>query len=54
MTMLKTLYLRDDIDRLYVPRNEQRGFASIEDRVDASMQVLKDYIKEQKKSNYSG
>ena len=34
---------RDDVDRLYVSRKERgRGFASIEDSVDAS--ILEDYI----------
>ena len=41
MTMYKTLHLRDDVDRLYVPRKEEgRGLASIEDRVDTSIQRL--------------
>ena len=45
MTMHKALYLRDDVDRLYVSRKEAgRGLASIEDTVDASIQQLKDYI----------
>ena len=45
MTMHKALYLRDDVDRLYVSRKDRgRGLASIEDSVDASMQRLKDYI----------
>ena len=36
MTMHKALHPRDDVDRLYVPRKERgRGFASIEDSVDA-------------------
>ena len=44
MTMHKALHPRDDIDRLYVSRNEEgRGLASIEDSVDASVQ-LEDYI----------
>ena len=35
----------DDVDRLYVPRKEGgRGFASIEDSVDISIQRLEDYI----------
>ena len=42
MTMHKALYPRDDVDRLYVPRKEGgRGFASIEDNVDTSIQRLK-------------
>ena len=45
MTMHKALYLRDDVDRLYVPRKEGgRGLASIEDSVDTSIQRLEDYI----------
>ena len=45
MTMHKALYLRDDVDRLYVSRNGVgRGLASINDSVDASIQRLEDYI----------
>ena len=45
MTMHKALHSRDDIDRLYVSRKEGgRGFASIEDIIDASLQQLKNYI----------
>ena len=45
MTMHKALHPRDDVDRLYVFRNEGgRGLASIEDTVDASIQRLEDYI----------
>ena len=45
MSMHKVLYPRDDVDRLYVSRKEGgRGFASIEDSVDASIQRLEDYI----------
>ena len=45
MTMHKALHPRDDVDRLYVSRKEGgRGFVSIEDSVDASIQQLKDYI----------
>ena len=45
MTMHKTLHPRDNIDRLYVSRQEGgRGLASIEDSVHASIQRLKDYI----------
>ena len=37
MTMHKALHFRDDVDRLYVSRNEEgRGLACIEDSVDAS------------------
>ena len=45
MTMYKASHPRDDVDRLYVSRKEGgRGLASIEDSVDASIQLLKDYI----------
>ena len=45
MTMHKALHPRDDVDRLYVSREEgERGLASIEDSVDASIQRLEDYI----------
>ena len=45
MTMLKALHPKDDIDKLYVPRKEGgRGFASMEDSVDTSIQRLEDYI----------
>ena len=44
MTLHKALHPRDDVDRLYVSRKEGgRGLASIEDSVDASIQ-LEDYI----------
>ena len=43
--MHKALHPRDDVDRLYVSRNEGgRGLASIRDSVDASIQRLKDYM----------
>ena len=41
--MHKALHLRDDVDRLYVSRKE-RGLASIEVSVHASIQRLEDYI----------
>ena len=42
--MHKALYLRDDVDRLYLSRNEEgSGLTSIEDSVDASIQQLEDY-----------
>ena len=45
MTMHKVLHPRDDVYRLYVSRNEgERGLASIEDSVDASIQRLENYI----------
>ena len=44
--MQRALRLRDDIDKLCVPRNEgRRGLTSIQDSVDASIQRLEDYIK---------
>ena len=49
MTMHKALHSRDDVDRLYVSREEGRkGLASIEDSVDASIQRLEDYIEKRK------
>ena len=43
MTMNEALHPRDDIERLYVSRKRGgRGFASIEDNVDASIQRLED------------
>ena len=46
MTMHKALHPRDNIDRLHVSRKGKgRGFASIEDSVDASIQRLEDDIK---------
>ena len=43
--MHKALHPRDDVDRLYVARKEGgRGLANIEDTVDASIQLLKDYL----------
>ena len=45
MTMHKALYLRDDVDWLYMSRKEgERWLTSIEDSVDASIQRLEDYI----------
>ena len=45
MTMHKALHPRDDVDRLYVPGKEGgTGLASIEDRVDISIQQLENYI----------
>ena len=44
MIMHKALHPRDDIDWLYVSRNEGgRGLTSIEDNVDASVKRLEDY-----------
>ena len=43
--MHKALYSRDDVDSLYVSRkNGGRGFVSIEDSGDASIQRLEDHI----------
>ena len=43
--MHKALYPRDDVIRLYVSRKEgERGLASIEDSVGASVQRPEDYI----------
>ena len=45
MTMHNVLHPRDDVDRLYVSRKKGwRGFANIEDNVDAPIQRLEDYI----------
>ena len=45
MIMLKALYSRDNVDRLYVSRKEGgRRLTSIEDSVDASIRRLDDYI----------
>ena len=45
MTIHKALHPRDNVDRLFVPRKEEgRGFASIEDSVDASIQRLEENI----------
>ena len=44
-TMNKAQHPRDDVDRLYVSRKEGgRGFASIEESFDASIQRLEEYI----------
>ena len=45
ITIHKALHPRDDVDRLYVSRKGgERGLASIEDTVDASIQRPEDYI----------
>ena len=44
MTIHKTLYPIDEVDRLYVSKNKGRRLASIQDSVDASIQRLEDYI----------
>ena len=46
--MHKALHTTDGVDRLYVSRKKGgRGFASIEDSVEASIQRLGDYIEKQ-------
>ena len=42
--MQKTFHLRDDVDRLYVPRKRGRRLASVDDSVDVLIQRLGDYI----------
>ena len=43
--MHKALHPRDDVDKICVFKKEvRRGLANIEDRVDASIQRLEDYI----------
>ena len=61
MTMHKALHLSDDVDRLYVSRNEGgRGIASIENSVDASIRRLEVYIEKHERGlitairNYTG
>ena len=45
MTIYKALHPSDDVDRLYFSRKEgERGLASIENSVGASIQRLEDYI----------
>ena len=52
MIMHKALHPRDDVNRLYVSRKERgRGLASIEDRVDASIKRLEDYIEKHDTDN---
>ena len=47
--MHKALHPRDEVDRLYVSRKERgRGFASVEDSVDASIQRLEEYIEKRR------
>ena len=46
--MQKALHPRDDVDRLHVPRKEgEKRLANIEDSVDTSIKLLKDYIKKE-------
>ena len=50
LTMHKALHSRDDVDRLYTSRKDGgRGFASIEDNVDASIRRLEDYVEKHEK-----
>ena len=45
MTIHETLHPKDDVDRLYVSRKEERiRHGSIEDSVDALIQQLKVYM----------
>ena len=47
--MHKALHPRTDVGRLYVSRKEgRRGFASVEDSADASLQRLEDYTEKHK------
>ena len=47
--MHKALHTRDGVDRLYVSRKEGgRGFTSIQDSVDASIQRPENYIKKRR------
>ena len=48
--LMMTLHQRDDIDRLSKKKEGRRGFSSIEDSVDASLQGIKNYIKNSKGS----
>ena len=54
MKMHKVLYLRDDIDRLYMSIKEGGGggggLASIEDSVDTLIRRLEDYVRRTKKN----
>ena len=50
MMMHKALHPVDDIDRLYMSKQEgERGLTNIEENMDASRQGLRDYIKKSKK-----
>ena len=48
MTINKTIQLRDDIHRLYVLKEIERGLPSTEDSVDASIQELEDDMENSK------
>ena len=44
MTMHKALHPRDDVNRLYMSRKEERGVTSIKNSIYASIQRLNDYL----------
>ena len=52
---IKTIHLRDDVDRLYVLRKEGgRGLTSTEGSVDAPKRRIEDYIeKKERRTDYS-
>ena len=51
--MHEALRPRDYVDRLFVPRKGRgRGLTIIEERVDASIQQLVEYIKIQRETDY--
>ena len=53
--MHKTLHARDNFDSLYVSRKVGgRGLASIEDRVEASIQRFENYIKKERRMTDPG
>ena len=45
---IDALHPRNDIDRLYVSKEKERGLASMEDHVNESRQRLEKYIKKSK------
>ena len=49
MTTHKTLYWKNDIDRLYVSRRESERFASIEDCIDVTIQEHEGYVNKNKR-----
>ena len=53
MMMHKALHPKCDVERLYVSRKVGRGFISIEDSINVSIQRLEDYIKMLRKTGYS-
>ena len=55
MTMHKALHPRDDVDRLYVSRKEGKGgLTSSENCVDATLQRLKEYTKNNNFFDFDG